>query len=99
MDKISKFNRPKKRKYLPNVHKRRGTHVQCMNNHYAKFEYQVMKTVGVTQNRHPLSILPEKMSEFNTAKTEKNVYKIGGAHLQYANNLYAKFEYKGMKSV
>ena len=27
------------RKYLSNVHKIRGAHVQCMNNHYAKFEY------------------------------------------------------------
>ena len=27
------------RKYLSNVHKIVGAHVQCMNNHYAKFEY------------------------------------------------------------
>ena len=26
-------------KYLSNVHKIEGRHVQCMNNHYAKFEY------------------------------------------------------------
>ena len=25
-----------------------GAHVQCMNNHYAKFEYKGMKTFGVT---------------------------------------------------
>ena len=25
-------------------------HVQCMNNHYAKFEYKGMKTLGVTDN-------------------------------------------------
>ena len=25
-----------------------GAHLQCMNNHYAKFEYKGMKTVGVT---------------------------------------------------
>ena len=36
------------RKYLSNVHKVRGAHLQCMNNHYAKFEYKGMKTVGVT---------------------------------------------------
>ena len=27
------------------------------------------------------------------------MYKIGGAHLQCENNHYAKFEYKGMKTV
>ena len=27
------------RKYLSNVHKIEGAYVQCMNNHYAKFEY------------------------------------------------------------
>ena len=49
MDKISKFNRPKKiRKDLSNVHKL--TYVQCMNNHYATLEYQGMKTFGVTYN-------------------------------------------------
>ena len=36
------------RKYLLNVHKMRGAHPQCVNNHYTKFEYKVMKTVGVT---------------------------------------------------
>ena len=25
-----------------------GAHLQCVNNHYAKFEYKVMNTVGVT---------------------------------------------------
>ena len=37
-----------------NVHKERGAHLQCVNNHYAKFEYKGMK--NVTQTRHPLSI-------------------------------------------
>ena len=27
------------RKYLSNVHKIGGAHVQCMNNHYAKLKY------------------------------------------------------------
>ena len=46
---MSKFNSPKnKKKYLSKVHKIRGTHVQRMNNHYAKFEYQEMKTVECT---------------------------------------------------
>ena len=25
-----------------------GAHYQCVNNHYAKFEYKVKNTVGVT---------------------------------------------------
>ena len=29
----------KMRKYLSNVHKMAGAHLQCVNNHYAKFEY------------------------------------------------------------
>ena len=45
---MSKFNSPKIRKYLLNVHKMGGAHHQCVNNHYAKFEYKVMNTVGVT---------------------------------------------------
>ena len=36
------------RKYLSNVHKKEGAHLQCENNHYAKFENKAMKTVGVT---------------------------------------------------
>ena len=39
MDKISSSTGVKIRKYLSNVHKIEGAHVQCMNNHYAKFEY------------------------------------------------------------
>ena len=34
--------------YLSNVHLIGGAHLQCMNNHNAKFEYKGMKTVGVT---------------------------------------------------
>ena len=36
------------RKYLSNVHKIGGAHLQYVNNHYAKFEYKRLKTVGVT---------------------------------------------------
>ena len=42
------------------------------------------------------------MSKFNTHKNVKIFIKcaqIGTAHLQCVNNLYAKFEYKGMNSV
>ena len=34
--------------YLLKVQEMRGAHFQCVNNHYAKFEYKVMNTVGVT---------------------------------------------------
>ena len=33
------------RKYLSNVHKIGGAHFQCVNNHFAKFEYIGMKTI------------------------------------------------------
>ena len=38
----------KNEKYLSNVHKIDGAHLQCMNNQYAKFEYKRMKTIWVT---------------------------------------------------
>ena len=53
---MSKFNTPKKmRKYLSNVHKIGHAHLQCVNNHHAKFENKGMKTVElqITQTRHP----------------------------------------------
>ena len=31
-----------------NVHKIEGAHLQCVNNHYAKFEYKEINTNGVT---------------------------------------------------
>ena len=76
-----------------------------MNNHYAKFEYKGMKTVGVTDytNLTPpmhfgrkkcLSSTPVKMRKFLS-----NVHKIGGSHHQCVNNHYAKFEYKGRKTI
>ena len=46
---MSKSNvRQKWKKYLLNVHKMGGAHLRCVNNHYTKFEYKVMNTVGVT---------------------------------------------------
>ena len=74
------------RKYLSNVHKMVGAHFQCVNNHYAKFEYKGMKTVRVTDytNKAPLRIQDGKMSSPTPIKNRKylsNVHKIGGAHL------------------
>ena len=36
------------RKKMKQFHKIEGAHLQCVNNHYAKFEYKGMNTVGVT---------------------------------------------------
>ena len=47
--KMSQVQHPSKiRKYLSSVHETGGAHLQCVNNHYAKFENKEMKTVGVT---------------------------------------------------
>ena len=65
--KMSKFNAPRKmRKYLSDVYQYRDVHFQCVNNHFATFEYKEMKSVGVTDYTHHLSIFDRKMSEFNT---------------------------------
>ena len=49
MEKMSQVQHPPKmKKYLSNVHEMVGAHLQCVNNHYAKFENKEMKTVGVT---------------------------------------------------
>ena len=60
------------------MQKLEGAHVQCMNNHYPKFEYLGMKTFGVeiTQTRHPLSILQKKMTKFKTPKNEKKIHEM-----------------------
>ena len=77
-----------------------------MNNHNAKFEYKGMKTVGVTDYTNltpPMHFGRKKCLSSTPVKNEKifisNVHIIGGAHLQYVNNHYAKFRYKGMKTI
>ena len=35
----------KNKKHLSNVRKIGGAHLQCVNNHYAKFEYKRMRTI------------------------------------------------------
>ena len=93
------------RKYLSNVHKIGGAQLQCMNNHCAKFEYKGMKTAGVTDYtiqtppmhfgwKKCLSSTPVKMLKYS-----QNVHKIEGGYLQCVNSHYAKFEYKGMKTI
>ena len=39
---------PKMKSKLWNVHKIGCTNLQCVNNHYAKFEYKGMNTIGIT---------------------------------------------------
>ena len=84
-------------KILSNVHKIGGSHLQCVNNHSAKFEYNGMKTVGVTNytNQTPPKHSGWKNVKLNTPQRMRkhlsNVHKIGGAHLQSVNNHYTKF--------
>ena len=65
-----------------------------------------MQTFGVKDytNQTPTKLfIGKKKAKFKTPqnkiKKSWNVYKIGGAQLQCMNNHYAKFEYKGMKTV
>ena len=52
MEKNSKLNTCQKlRKYLSNVHKIRDAHIQCVNNHYAKFEYKGKKCLSYRLHR------------------------------------------------
>ena len=49
MGKMSKLNTHQKRENkMKQFHKIGGAHLQCVNNHYTKFGYQGMNTVGVT---------------------------------------------------
>ena len=55
----------------------------------------------ITQTRHYQSILDGQKSKFNTPKNEKisiECAKVEGVHLQFVNNYYPEFEYKGMKT-
>ena len=44
MEKKAKFNTPQKKK-ISNVQNINGAHFQCVNYHYAEFEYKGMKNV------------------------------------------------------
>ena len=43
-----KFNTPKNEKLFMKVRKKDSGHIQCVNNHYTKFEYKEMKADGST---------------------------------------------------
>ena len=48
--KTSKFKTPKNEKKIVKCARIRDTHGQCVNEHYAKFEYKGRNTVEVTDN-------------------------------------------------
>ena len=87
------------------MHKISDAHVQCLNNHNAKFEYKGMKTADVTDytNQTPSKHFERKKCLSSRPPKMKKIFmkcaQIGGAHLQYVNNHYDKFEYKGMTTV
>ena len=92
---MSKFNTTKKKKKKKNVIKC-AQNLKCVNNHYAKFEYKGMKTVGVTDylnQTHPFR--KDTCVSLTLLKNEKIFIKCaqnrggGGAHLQCVNNHYA----------
>ena len=73
--KMSKFNNhPKWKKYLSNVHKMKGAHLQWVNNHYAKFENKEMEAVGVTDytNQTPSKHFTGKILSSRPQKRKKN---------------------------
>ena len=54
---------------MKQFHKIRGAHLQCVNNHYEKFEYKGINTVGVSDYTNlapPKHFRWYKMSKFNT---------------------------------
>ena len=103
----SKFKTPKRnKKILMKVYYVRRAHLQCVNNHYAKYENKRMKTFGVTDYTNQTPPTPfrwKKCLKFNIRQKWKrylsNVHKMEGAHLQCVNNHYAEFENKEMKTV
>ena len=79
------------------MHKIGGTHLQCVNNHYAMFEYKGMKTV--TQSRHPLSISDGKKVVSSTPVKNEKIFMKCAQNGRCTSSNCAKFEYKGMKTV
>ena len=58
------------------MHKIEGAHLQCVNNHCAKFEYKGMRILmelQITQTRHPQSIAEGKISKFTSPKNENQL--------------------------
>ena len=72
-----------------------------MNNHYTKFQYKGVKTVGVTDysNLTLYKNLGQKKcsTPAKMIKYSLNVHKIIGAHLQCVNDYYANLNIKECK--
>ena len=73
------FNNPRYIKYYQ-MWKIEGAHLQCVNNHYAKFEYIGMKTLGSYNYTNQTSLITVQHPSMR--KYCSNVHEIGGAHLQ-----------------
>ena len=76
------------------MHKTEGAHLQRVNNHNAKFEYERNEncwSYRIHKPGHALSIWTGKMSKFNIPKKKLfiNVRKIGGAYVQCMKYHYA----------
>ena len=58
------------------MHKKEGAHLQCMNNHYANFEYKRMNTVRVTDytNKAPSKHLGRKKCLSSTPVKNGKIY-------------------------
>ena len=105
MEKMSKFNIPKNKKYLSNLHKKErhmfNVWTIIMQSLNIK-EWKLLELQQITQTRNHLSNSNKKSLSSRPLKDEKkyswNVYKIEGAHLQCVNNNYVKYEYKGMNT-
>ena len=99
MEKMPKFNTRKNVKIFIKCAQNKGAHLQCLINHYAKFEYKGMKTIRVTvyTNLTPPTHFEWKKCLSSTPveirKYLSSVHKKQGAHVQCMNNQYAKFEY------
>ena len=74
---MSKFNSPKNKIFFIKIAQKGETYVQCMNNHYAKFEYLGMKILElqITQTRNHLSISNENISKFKTPEKWTKIMK------------------------
>ena len=100
---MTKFNIPKNIiKCTQNIMR---TSSMCEQSECTKFEYDKMKTAGVTDyiSQTPTTYFGlKKCQSSKPVKNKKiliNVHKIKGALLQCVYNHHLKFEYKGIKMV
>ena len=99
------FYTPQKmRKYLSNVHKIEGAHLQRVKNHYAKFEYIGLETFGVTDytNQTPSKHFGWKKCLSSTPPMNEKIFMKCAQNRKCTSSMcehhYTKFEYKTMKT-